>query len=256
MKMPVLFIGHGSPMNAITDNEWSRGFKKLGTTLPKPRAVLAISAHWWVPGTFVTGNEAPDTIHDFGGFPEPLFEVQYPAKGDPRLAEQVASLLPHAGVRLDWGLDHGTWSVLTHLRPEADVPVLQLSLDLRATPEEHLALGTRLAVLREEDVLILCSGNLTHNLRHAFSSWRQGVTATPDWAMRFDGDAKARLEQHDGPGLAKLLSSDDGRLCHPTHEHFMPIVYALGASDRRDTVTFPITGFEMSSLSMRAVQFG
>ena len=256
MKMPVLFIGHGSPMNALEDNPWSQAFKKLGAALPKPKAIICVSAHWWSPGTFVTGNEEPETIHDFGGFPQPLFEVQYPAKGDPRLAENLALLLPHTSVRLDWGLDHGAWSVLTHLRPQADVPVLQLSLDQRATADEHLALGARLAGLREEGVLILGSGNLTHNLRHAFSSWRQGITETPPWATRFDADAQTRLEQHDGPGLAKLLATDDGRMCHPTLEHFMPVLYALGASDRRDTVTFPITGFAMSSLSMRAVQFG
>jgi len=256
MKMPVLFIGHGSPMNAITDNEWSRGFKALGRALPTPKAILAISAHWWGPGTHLTGNESPDTIHDFGGFPPELFAVQYPAKGAPGLAQRIASMLPRADVSLGWGLDHGTWSVLTHLAPAADVPVLQLSLDQRATPEEHLALGARLAPLREDDVLIIGSGNLTHNLRHAFASWRQGIQATPDWAGRFDAEAQRTLEQHDGQALAKLLDSDDGRLCHPTLEHFMPVLYAIGASDRRDTVTFPITGFDMASLSMRTVQFG
>ena len=256
MKMPVLFIGHGSPLNAITENVWSMGLRALGGALPKPKAIISISAHWWVPGTYVTGNESPETIHDFGGFPQELFDVQYPAKGDPRLAEWVASILPHGGLRNDWGLDHGTWSVLTHLRPQADIPVVQVSLDQRATPKEHLALGARLAPLRDEGVLIMGSGNVVHNLRHAFSSWRQGLREVPDWATRFDTEVKLRLEAHDGPGLAKLLETDDGRQSHPSPEHFLPVLYAMGASDRRDTVTFPISGFDMSSLSMRAVQFG
>lgn len=256
MKMPVVFLGHGSPLNAITDNEWSQGFRALGSALPTPRAIVAISAHWWVPGSNLTGNELPDTIHDFGGFPQALFDVQYRAKGDPALAKRIALLLPHGEVRLDWGLDHGTWSVLKHLRPHADVPVVQLSLDQRASPEEHVALGARLALLREDGVLIMASGNLVHNLRHAFSAWRTNTLDTPQWASRFDAAVTRTLEQHDGAGLAKLLSTEDGRMAHPTPDHFLPVLYAMGASDRRDAVTFPITGFDMSSLSMRAVQFG
>ncbi len=254
--MPVVFIGHGTPLNAIEDNPWSRAFRALGERLPTPKAIVAVSAHWQVPGWQVTGNEDPKTIHDFGGFPRELFAVQYPAKGAPALATQVAALLPYGQVSLDWGLDHGAWSVLRHLRPKADVPVVQLSLDQRSSPGEHLAVGARLGSLREQGVLVVASGNLVHNLRHAFSSLRQKVTETPAWATRFDAEATRALEQHDGRALAKLLETEDGKMAHPTVEHFLPVLVALGATDRHDSVTFPITGFDMASLSMRAVQFG
>jgi 4,5-DOPA dioxygenase extradiol len=179
-RMPVLFVGHGSPMNAIEDNAWSRGFRKLGELLPQPKAILSVSAHWYVPGTFLTGDERPRTIHDFGGFPRELYEQQYPAPGSVELAQRVSRLVGRgASLRTDWGLDHGTWSVLKYLRPEADVPVVQLSIDGRLPPEGHLAIGRALTPLREEGVLILGSGNVTHNLRHAFASWQRGETETP-----------------------------------------------------------------------------
>jgi len=255
--LPVLFIGHGSPMNAIEDNQWSQAFRRIAAALPKPRAVLSISAHWFVPGTFTTGNDRPETIHDFGGFPRPLFEMQYPAPGDPALARRVASLLASASatVRLDWGLDHGTWTVLHYLFPDASCPVVQLSIDHRATPAAHLELGRALAPLRHEGVLILGSGNITHNLRHAMVSARMGDTSQPPWASSFDGDVARALEQHDGAALARLLDTDAGRKSHPTPDHYLPVLYAAGAASASDKVQFPVEGFDLGSLSMRSFVF-
>jgi 4,5-DOPA dioxygenase extradiol len=252
MKMPVLFVGHGSPMNAIENNEWSRGFEKLAGLLPTPRAILSISAHWFVPGTFTTGNPQPKTIHDFGGFPDELYQIQYPAPGAPDLADRVAKML---GVRVatDWGLDHGTWTVLKYLRPRADVPVVQLSIDARLPPAAHVELGRALAPLRDDGVLIFGSGNVTHNLRHAFSSWHRGETATPDWARNFDADAVRAIEHFDAKALGDLAATADGRLSHPTPDHFYPLLYTAGAASQSDKPSWPIDGFDMASLSMRSV---
>ncbi len=256
-RMPVVFIGHGSPMNAIEDNAWSQAFRSLGEKLPRPRAILSVSAHWYIPGTFVTGNDAPPTLHDFGGFPRALFEMQYPARGDAALARRVSELLarPRGGVSNDWGLDHGTWSVLHHLRPAADVPVLQLSIDRRLPAAEHTAIGRALAPLRDEGILVLGSGNVTHNLGDYFESLQAGRGGTAPWAAAFDRDIAAALEQHDTGALERALTSDDGRKAHPSPDHYLPLLYAAGAADDKDTVTFPITGFDRS-LSMRAVRMG
>jgi 4,5-DOPA dioxygenase extradiol len=257
-RMPVLFVGHGSPMNAIEDNAWSRGFRGLASLIPRPRAVLAVSAHWFVHGTFLTGNERPEMIRDFSGFPPALYEVDYPAPGDRELAERVASSLAGRGarVRTDWGLDHGTWSVLLHVLPEADCPVVQLSVDARLGPEDHLRIGRLLVPLRDEGVLVMASGNVTHNLRHAFGQWDTAAPETPSWALAFDRDVAGALEQADQGFLARALDTEDGRLCHPTPDHYLPLLYAAGASGDGDAVRFPITGFDLGSLSMRAVLFG
>lgn len=254
-RMPVLFLGHGSPMNALEDNAWSRGFKAIGLALPRPRAVLCISAHWFVPGTFTTANEAPETLHDFGGFPQELLDVQYPAPGDVKLAQRVVKLLgeERASPSRHWGLDHGTWSVLRHLLPKADVPVVQLSLDRRLAAEGHLALGEKLKELRDEGVLVLGSGNLTHNLRHAMT---HGGEATPDWAARFDRDVASAVAQHDGAFLTKALATEAGRMSHPWPDHYLPLLYAVGAAERGDAVSFPLEGFDLGSLSMRSVRWG
>jgi 4,5-DOPA dioxygenase extradiol len=256
--MPVLFVGHGSPMNAIEENAWSRGFRDLARLLPRPRAVLSVSAHWYVAGTFATANDRPETIHDFGGFPEPLYQVAYPAPGQPELARRAVALVgeKRASLRTDWGLDHGTWSVLLHLLPEADVPVVQLSIDGRLPHAEHLAIGRALAPLRDEGVLIMGSGNVTHNLRHAFTAWRRGDRATPDWASTFDGEVADALARHDLGHLGRALESEAGRLSHPTPDHYLPLLYAAGAADPKDPVRFPITGFDMGSLSMRSAILG
>ena len=257
-RMPVLFVSHGSPMNAIEDNRWSRAFRALGAELPRPRAVLCVSAHWYTPGTFLTDNARPETIHDFGGFPPALEQMQYPAPGAPDLARRVSQLLARnsASPRSDWGLDHGTWSVLVHLLPAADVPVLQLSIDGRLAGAAHIELGKALAPLRDEGVLVLGSGNMTHNLRDAFSNLRQGRTETPAWAAEFDRAAQSALEQRDAKHLGSALESSIGRNAHPTPEHYLPLLYSFGASLASDRVSFPIDGFDAGSLSMRAVRFG
>ena len=255
VRMPVLFVGHGSPMNAIEENAWSRGFRELASQLPTPKAILAVSAHWYGAGTFATANERPETIHDFGGFPEALYRIQYPAPGNPELARRAVSLVgeTRGALRSDWGLDHGTWSVLLHLRPAADIPVVQLSIDGRLPPAEHLAIGRALAPLRDEGVLVLGSGNVTHNLGHAFSAWRRGDHATPVWARSFDDGVAAALTGHDEAHLVRALGTEAGRLAHPTPDHYLPLLYVVGASDPADAVRFPITGFDMGSLSMRSV---
>jgi 4,5-DOPA dioxygenase extradiol len=257
-RMPVLFVGHGSPMNAIEDNACSQGFRALARLLPRPTAVLSVSAHWFVPGTFLTGNDCPETIHDFVGFPRALYEVAYPAPGDVALARRVAGLVgqERASLRTDWGIDHGTWSVLVHLLPAADCPVVQLSIDARLAPEGHLAIGRALAPLRDEGVLVMGSGNITHNLRQAMTTFHTGDTFTPAWASAFDADVSRAAEQHDGHFLARVVETDNGRMSHPTLDHYLPLLYAAGAVDSRDTVRFPITGFDLGSLSMRSIVFG
>jgi len=254
-RQPVLFLGHGSPMNAIEPSTWSASWRQLAAGLPTPKAILCVSAHWYVNGTYLTGQEAPPTIHDFGGFPQALFEVQYPARGSRALADTISQQLAtwNATPRDDWGLDHGSWSVLVHLRPSADIPVLQLSIDRRLPAATHWAIGRALAPLREQGVLILGSGNITHNLRHAVTS--DGRT-TPDWAARFDSDVAKALQQHDEAWLTKALESSEARLSHPTPDHWLPLLYAAGAVDRNEAVFFPVTGFDYGSLSMRSVQWG
>lgn len=261
-RLPVLFVGHGSPLNAIEDNRWSRAQRALGASLlqdaGKPRAVLAISAHWFTRGTWLTGELRPRTVHDFGGFPDALYRVEYPAPGDPALALQVARMLgrDERALRTDWGLDHGTWSVLTHLLPEADVPVVQLSVDGELPGPVHLALGDKLAPLREQRVLILCSGNVTHNLADAFLRMRSGDATRADWAVRFDDEAARAIGRRDGAFLARAHDSELGRLAHPTPDHWLPLLYAFGASSDDDAVSFPVEGFDLGALSMRAVRWG
>ena len=258
-RMPVLFVGHGSPMNIIEDNAWSRGFASLATRFPRPKAILAISAHWFVPGTFLTAHDAPPTIHDFGGFPRALYEIQYPAKGSPDLARRVRGLLgeSRAGLSLEWGLDHGTWSVLHHMIPAADVPVVQLSIDSRLDAKKHLELARSLAPLREDGVLIVASGNVTHNLRDAFLRMRTGDHGTPAWAARFDETIRDVVTARDEERLVSLVpDTDDGRLAHPSPDHFLPLIYAYGATDDADRAEFPIEGFDLGSLSMRSIVFG
>ena len=248
---PALFVGHGSPMNAIEETPWSRGWAALGAELPKPKAILCISAHWYVRGVHVTGNPAPRLIYDFSGFPPELSRVKYPAPGDRALAHRIAGLVGNgAGVRDDWGLDHGTWSVLCHLRPAADVPVLQLSIDRGAPVARHLELGRALAPLREQGVLIAGSGNITHNLMHAM---RWDGREQPSWAVGFDGDVAQALEQRDVGFLVRALDSEAGRRAHPSPDHYLPLLYAVGAAEEAKSVRFPVTGFDLGSLSMRSV---
>jgi 4,5-DOPA dioxygenase extradiol len=258
-RMPVVFVGHGSPMNAVLDNRWSRGFAALGALVPEPKAILAVSAHWFVPGTYLTSNAKPKTIHDFGGFPQELYEIQYPAPGRPELAEHVRRVIgeQRAALSDEWGLDHGTWSVLLHMYPDARIPVLQLSLDQRLDMAAHHALARSLRELRDEGVLIVASGNIVHNLRDAMQRMHTGASDTPEWAQGFDADLAQALGQHDSRALvAAWPDSRYGRLAHPSPDHFIPLLYAQAASDERDAVTFPIEGFDLGSISMRAVLFG
>jgi 4,5-DOPA dioxygenase extradiol len=238
-------------MNAIEDNRWSRAFIDLGARLEKPKAVLCISAHWFVPGSFVTSGPRPKTIHDFGGFPDELYRVQYPAPGSDELVARVGELTG-AQPNGEWGFDHGSWSVMRHLFPDAEVPMVQLSIDFRIKPAEHVALGRKLAALRDEGVLVMGSGNVTHNLRYAITRRDK-----PQWAVDFDAAAAEACAAHDADALAKMIATDAGRLAHPTPDHFFPLLYVAGAASASSdsAVAFPIEGFDLGSLSMRTISF-
>jgi 4,5-DOPA dioxygenase extradiol len=250
-REPVLFLSHGSPMNAIEDNSWSRAQAALGASLGKPAAVVAVSAHWCTRGVFAQSATRPTTVHDFGGFPRALFDVEYPAPGDPDLAAEIASLLG-GDTTPEWGLDHGTWSVLRRLFPAADVPVVQVSLDMDLSARGHVEAGRKLASLRERGILLVASGTLTHNLRDAFARHTAGRADTPDWADRFDREASRIVQERDEPALLELHCSPDGRHAHPTPDHWLPLLWAYGASDPSDTFSCPVEGFDMGSMSMRS----
>lgn len=256
-SMPAIFIGHGNPMNAITQNAYTAAWRAIGESLPRPEAVLAISAHWYIPGCGVTANAAPKTIHDFGGFPRELYEVQYPAPGSPGLAKRVKALLSPLEVPLDesWGLDHGTWSVLNHIFPNADIPVVQLAIDERQPPQFHYELGKRLAPLREEGVLVIGSGNLVHNL-HSYAWGRDGVNAY-DWALRFEQQVRDLLMSGDDASIVAYGKlGQDAMLSVPTPDHYLPLLYLLGLRRSNDPVSFPVEGVDGGSVSMLAVRFG
>lgn len=258
-RMPVLFVGHGSPMNVIEDNRWSRGFAALQSQVPRPRAILAISAHWFIDGTYLTGDTNPRTIHDFSGFPRALYSIDYPAPGHVDLAKRIRGMLgeEQATMRTDWGLDHGTWSVLKWMYPEADVPVIQLSINRHLDVRRHYELARSLADLRDEGILILGSGNIVHNLRDAFGRMQTGSTETPPWARSFDAKIAEALFQRDTKSLlAAWPDTDDGRMAHPSPDHWLPLIYAYAATDERDRVRFPTEGFDLGSISMRNVAFG
>lgn len=252
--MPVLFVGHGSPMNAIENNAFTQALGELSQRLPRPKAVCVVSAHWVTSGSQVLVSERPRTIHDFYGFPRPLYEVEYPAPGAPDEAEAIAD---NSNVESNqtWGLDHGSWSVLRHMYPKADVPAFQLSLDDRKSFKEHLKLGREIRSLRERGVLILGSGNIVHNLGRM--DWNDPHGAY-DWAREFDANVKNALDAHDAEGLAspqkwgeKLLAA-----AHPSVEHYLPLLYCAGSVDEKDDVKYPYEGFDFGSVSMRAVLFG
>lgn len=255
--MPAIFFGHGNPMNAITDNAYSRAWAEIGRGLPRPRAVLAVSAHWYLPGTAVTAAQSPRTIHDFGGFPKELYEVQYPAPGSPELARRVQELLSPTQVALDqrWGLDHGTWSVLCHLFPQADVPVVQLSLDETQPPEFHYELGKRLTGLRDEGVLVMGSGNLVHNL-HTYA-WGGHRVEPFDWAVRFEARAREALLAGDDRTLVAYESlGRDATLSIPTPDHYLPLLYVTATRREGEPVSFPVEGVDGGSVSMLAIRIG
>jgi len=254
-SMPAVFVGHGNPMNSVRHNQWTEGWRVLGATIPRPEAILAVSAHWYVPATMVTAMPLPRTIHDFGGFPRELYELRYPAPGDPGFAGRVRDMLAPTPVELDeeWGLDHGTWSVLYHVFPEADIPVVQLSIDRTQPPSFHYEIGKLLAPLRTEGVLILGSGNLVHNLR-AYE-WDRPDVGAFDWASRFEEKVRGLLHAGDDAQLIDYPAmGSDAKLSIPTPDHYLPFLYVLGSRRERESVSFPIEGFDGGSMSMIAVQ--
>ena len=259
-RMPVIFVGHGSPMNAISDNAFTRRLRTWGAELPRPTAILSVSAHWLTPGaTLVDVQAQPKTIHDFGGFPAALQEMRYPAPGAPALARQALDAVAPLRARAsdDWGLDHGTWTVLHHMFPQADVPVFQLSIDYDRPADFHHALGRRLAKLRDQGVLIMGSGNVVHNLRATQRGAPEAAGATAPWAQSFDDAIRLALEARDDKALVDYARLDAGaRMAVPTPDHYWPFLYALGAATRSDALKTTYASFQSGTLSMRCVQFG
>lgn len=254
--MPTLFIGHGAPTNVLADTEFTRNLKQLGQELPKPKAILVVSAHWLTRGTFVCNSPKPETIYDFSGFPKEMYEIKYDCPGAPDLAKETSALLTEIDGQLDddWGLDHGAWTVLYHMYPNADIPVFELSIDYHKAPSYHYEVGQYLQKLRQKGVLIMGSGNMTHNLRQAFQG---DMKTTPDWALEFDSTIKSYIDKGDFQAavdyknLGKVAS-----MSHPTNDHYLPLLYTLGASSTKDKVSYPHEGFEFGSLSMRCIKFG
>jgi 4,5-DOPA dioxygenase extradiol len=254
-KMPALFVGHGSPMNAIEDNEFGLAWNEMGRQLPKPRAILAISAHWKTLGSKVTVMEKPRTIYDFGGFPKELYEVTYPAPGSPDLAQTIRKMIKLTEIQPDltWGLDHGTWSVLHRMYPQADVPVVQLSLDRAKSPLSHYQLGQQLRELREEGVLILSSGNIVHNLRMVDF----GNVVKYDWAESFDRQVKDWILAGDHTPMIEFEKlGRDAQLSINSAEHYLPLLYTLGLQEEGESVSFFTDKITYASLSMRSVKIG
>ena len=264
-RMPVLFVGHGSPMNAIGDNEYRRSWQALGAGFgqkyPPPQLILCISAHWLTEGWWLTGMQTPKTIHDFGGFPQELFDQQYPAPGAPAAAQGISRLVRQRGsaslgLDLDsWGLDHGSWAVLKPMFPAADIPVVQLSMDYSRPPPDHYALARQLKALRERGVLIVGSGNIVHNLRQA----QRGAAGNQafDWALEFDQTTGGYIQQGNLDALQNFLKLGQmAQMAHPTHEHYLPLLYAAAAVDAGEQPHFFNTSFQLGSISMRSVVWG
>jgi len=255
--LPAIFFGHGNPMNAVRDNTYTEGWRKIGEQITRPKAILAISAHWFVPETGVTISTSPRTIHDFGGFPRELYQVQYPAPGDLELARRVQEMLKPLQVKFDssWGLDHGTWSVLRHVYPAADVPIVQLSIDETQPASFHYEIGTRLAPLRGEGVLIIGSGNLVHNL-HTYA-WGGHMPEPYDWAIRFEREAREMMVAGEFKSLIDYENlGPEARLSIPTPDHYLPLLYVIAGRQERETITFPIEGVDGGSISMLTVRVG
>ncbi len=258
-NMPVLFLGHGSPMNAIEENDFVRGFRAAGAALPRPRAILCISAHWETNGTFVTAMEHPPTIHDFGGFPPALYEVQYPAPGDPALAKETSELVKKTKVGMDqqWGLDHGCWSVVKHLYPKADIPVIQMSLDYSKPASWHFELAKDLSALRKKGVLIVGSGNMVHNLRMVAWDKLNEPGFGYDWAI----EASSKMKQYMTEGNFQPLIDYDKqgqafRLSIPTPDHYLPLLYILGLKEEKESLTLFNDQALGGSLTMTSVRIG
>jgi 4,5-DOPA dioxygenase extradiol len=255
--IPAVFFGHGNPMNALYRNAWTEGWAEIGRSIATPKAVLSISAHWYVPALAVTAMERPRTIHDFGGFPRELFEYQYPAPGSPELAARVQDLLGGQAISDEhqWGLDHGTWSVLCHVYPDADVPVVQLSIDETQSAQWHYELAKKLSPLRDEGVLVIGSGNFIHNL-HTYA-WGKHDVEPFDWALRFEDTARRLILDGDHQPLINYESlGKDAHLAAPTPDHYLPLLYVLALKREGDSVSFPVEGFDGGSISMTTLQIG
>lgn len=253
-RMPAMFIGHGSPMNAIEDNAYSKSWRDLGKKLQRPQAILSISAHWLTKGTKVTGNSKPKTIHDFGGFPKALFDAQYPAPGSPEFAKATKELVTHSHLQTDdsWGLDHGTWSVLLPMFPAADIPVYQLSLDYDQPPVYHYEIGRQLNKLRDKGVLIIGSGNLVHNLRDI--DW-SGGNKVYDWALEFDTKFTEWMDKRDHASVLNYqqLLGKTATMAHPSYDHLLPLFYILGLQQKNEHITYFNEKFDMASISMKSM---
>jgi 4,5-DOPA dioxygenase extradiol len=259
IKLPTLFIGHGSPMNGIENNEFSQTWKNFGKEIPKPKAVLVISAHWLTNGTKITAMENPKTIHDFGGFPQALFDVQYPAKGDPKLAIETSKLITSTQVELDheWGLDHGTWTVVKHMYPDADIPVLQLSIDFNKPAQYHYDLAKQLASLRKKGVLLIGSGNMVHNLRMIAWDKLNESNYGYDWAIEMNSIFKDKIQSGDVKSLiAYEKLGTAAQLAIPTPDHYFPLFYNLGLQDENDAIRFFNDKSVGGSLTMTSVKIG
>jgi 4,5-DOPA dioxygenase extradiol len=257
-KMPVLFIGHGSPMNGIEDNSFTQYWKKLATEIEQPKAVLCVSAHWLTQGTFITAMEKPPTIHDFGGFPQALFDVEYGAPGEPKLAKETAELFKTTTVGLDheWGMDHGTWTILRHMYPDATIPVLQLSIDYNKAPQYHYDLAKNLQALRKKGVLIMGSGNMVHNL--GMVAWdKLNEPFGYDWTIEMNTIFKQKIEANDHSALIAYEKLNvAAKLAIPTPDHYYPLLYTLALKEEKDAISFfndePLAG----SLTMTSVKIG
>jgi 4,5-DOPA dioxygenase extradiol len=256
-RLAAFFFGHGNPMNAILKNEYTKAWRKIGENIERPKAILCISAHWYIPETSILTSSSPRTIHDFGGFPRELYSVQYPAPGSPELARRVMEILAPMNVlpSENWGLDHGTWSVLCHVFPNADIPVVQLSIDETQPAAFHFELGKRLAPLREEGVLIMGSGNIVHNL-HTYA-WGQHNPEPYDWAVRFELQARKFLHSGEFQSLIDYEGlGRDALLSIPTPDHYLPLLYVIGTNLHNDSVSFPVEGVDGGSVSMLTIQIG
>lgn len=258
-KMPVLFIGHGSPMNAIEDNEFSRSWHDLGKSLPRPKAILCVSAHWETAGTFVTSMPNPPTIHDFGGFPRELYDVQYPAQGSPELAHDVKQIATNFTIGLDekWGLDHGAWSVIKNMYPGANIPVIQLSLDYKKTPQSHYDLAKELSSFRRKGVLIIGSGNLVHNLGRIAWDHASDPEFGFDWALQANEVLKKLIFANNYKELISYQTlGSEVHMAIPTPEHFLPLLYSLALKEENEPVSFFNDKAVMGSLTMTSVRIG